>query len=317
MLPLISKCFFYIQVAEEFLDRKDELEQYIRSLYPEDKLILRWTRNDYTRDWRKLCEELNAVDDDLIWVACNDDHIFIDSSLEVIEAGLNHLKNDPDPMAVLYYSHWPEQMHMAKMLNGQLTSDGNYVKFTWGTYDSSIQVVRKERFNRYWFENDFGDELIFRPDEIDWKFHKPHIIAPCYSPTKEIARHYDGYGHVGRLNNFVSPLVVPAGFFEKNIKIRYGFEAKEDGYVTLNPCHRLLYAAHPDGIDSRWAIEDIPMCWKDRIAEIKYADGVDLKIMREARNHNTVACAHVPLGCFGYHFGPEPNDPTWFKKHFI
>ena len=73
LLPLISKCVFYIQMDNDVIDRKDEVESYIKSIYPAEKLVLNWYRNDYVKDWRNVFEnELDKLDDDIIWLAGNE-----------------------------------------------------------------------------------------------------------------------------------------------------------------------------------------------------------------------------------------------------
>jgi hypothetical protein len=52
--PLVSKFIFCVTLAPELADRQQELEAYMRELFPADKLELIWSRCDYGRDWKQI-----------------------------------------------------------------------------------------------------------------------------------------------------------------------------------------------------------------------------------------------------------------------
>ena len=110
--PLVSKYLFCITLAPELADRQSELEAYLNEVFPADKLTVIWQRCDYGRDWRRVIDQHLTDPDELLWLACNDDHIFIDSNLDTVASAIKHLTADPNPNAIMYYSHWPEQMRM-------------------------------------------------------------------------------------------------------------------------------------------------------------------------------------------------------------
>lgn len=312
LLPLLSKCLLYIQIEPEFEHRRTELEAYIYSIFPKDKLELYWYRINYTRDWRTLCERFS--DSDLIWFAGNDDHIFIDYNLDVVAAGLDLLNNDPDPWSVIYYSHWPEQMRLSVHHGGELTADKNYIKFTWRTFDA-IRIMKGVRFKRYWQDNEYGDEVVFRTDTL---WHKGYqLTGPVYAPTRELVRHYDGYSHVSpHIINLAPPLTIPPGFFEDKIHVRVGYNDYLNDWVNLNPAAEWLYAANPAGADYRWHPDDIPLFWQDKIAEIDYDEKYDPEPMRQARDAAFLAMTRVPMHCYSTdfdHTGAAPAD--WFTNH--
>jgi hypothetical protein len=312
--PLITKYLFFIQVEPEFQHRKLELEAWINGLFPQDKTSLNWYRNDYTRQWRELC--LQFDDRDLIWFAGNDDHIFIDSSLDVVRAGIKLLNEDPDPYSVIYYSHWPEQMRLSMHHNGELTADANYIKFTWRTFDA-IRIMKAERFKRYWQDNDFGDTVIFRTDTL---WHSGyHLTAPVYSPTKELVRHYDGYSHVSpHIINVAPPLFIPPGFFDNDLHIRIGYTERDDEWTNFNPASQFLYAAQPHGTDYRWHAVDIPLFWQKHLAEIDYSPDYDAELMREARNAAFLAATRIPMHCYSTDFDHTGATPAeWFRNHLL
>lgn len=318
MLPLISKCEFYIDLEPEFESKREELTEFINSLYPLDKLSLNWYNHHHCRDWRKWCEKVNLSDDQLIWNAGNDDHIFIDSSLDVLEQGLTLLKNDPNPLSQLYYSHWPEQMAIASGL-GNLTEDGNYVKYPFRTFDA-ITVMKGERWKHYWFDQDWGDIYFGRTDPL---FHIGYeLTGPIYAPTKELVRHYDGYSHVGKLANTTPPLFIPPGFFDGNMVIKFGYQHRDDACVNFNPTSEWLYQFSKFGTDYRWLPSDIPLFWKNNInITFDIAPDIDMNIMTDARNAAFLACTKPSLVTYNQEFPAEVTrnkvTKTWFENHLI
>lgn len=318
--PLVSKFIFCITLAPELAHRHAELDAYIRSLYPADKLELIWQRCDYGRDWKKICDRYLTDPDELVWLACNDDHIFIDSSLDVVESAIKWVTADPNPNAVMYYSHWPEQMRMSKHLNGTLTSDGDFIRYDWDTYDG-IMLLKAGRLKQYW-EREYGDAQMFKVDYLG-AFYGCKFPGPVYAPTKEIVRHYEGYSHVNdnmeqTLANIVPPLFIPPGFFENNMHIRVGFVERDDAYTNFNPAAEWLYNSKPTGTDYRWHEDDIPLFWQGHITNIEYDKNYNTGQMRWARDAGVLAATRVPMKCFCVEFTHENHHPKeWFTKHSL
>jgi hypothetical protein len=315
LLPVLTKVILYIQVEQEFIDRKDELEAYIHELFPADKLELHWHRKNYTHQWKEISQQF--ADDDLIWFAGNDDHIFIDYNLDVVRAGIKLLNEDPDPYSVIYYSHWPEQMRMSMHYNGTLTADGNFIKFNWRTFDA-IRILKGARFKRYWQDVDLGNDIIFRTDTL---YHIGYELpGPVYAPTRELVRHYDGYSHVNReqMANVAPPLFIPPNFFTKDMRISIGYENRDNNWTNLNPSAAWLYAANPAGTDYRWVQEDIPLFWQGHIKEIHTAprDLYDPAQIIQDRNTAFLSMSRVPMMCYNITFTEDGAAPVeWFNNH--
>jgi hypothetical protein len=314
LLPVFSKCLFFIQLDPEFANRKLELEQFITEHFPQDKLELFWYRNNYTRDWRELCDRYFTDPKELIWFAGNDDHIFIDYDLDVVRAGIELLNADPDPLSAIYYSHWPEQMRLSLHHQGQLTADKNYIKFTWRTFDA-IRIIKTERFRRYWFETNFGDEIVFRTDTL-WHAGV-QMTGPVYAPTRELVRHYDGYSHVSpQIINLAPPLFIPPGFFENEMKVRIGFSDHLPDWTNFNPLAQWLYAAHPHGTDYRWIGDDIPLFWQSRIKILASNSEIDNMKLAKARDSAFLAATRIPMICYSTNFDHTGGAPEeWFSNH--
>jgi len=314
--PLVSKFIFCITLAPELIHRQAELDMYINSLFHAGKLELIWQRCDYGRDWKRVCDQYLTDPDEIVWLACNDDHIFIDSDLDTVESAINWLELDPDPNAVVYYSHWPEQMRMSKYYNGTLTGDGDFIRYDWETFDG-IMMLKAGRLKDYWLR-DYGDAQMFKVDYLG-AFHGYKCPGPVYAPTKEIVRHYEGYSHVGTgCDNIVPPLFIPPGFFENDIKIAVGFQERDDSWTNFNPAAEWLYNFHSNGTDYRWVEEDIPLFWKDRLGLVTHSPDYDKNFMYQARDAAFLAATRVTMKCFNIEFTHENHHPKeWFTKHLF
>ena len=84
-----SKVIIKVELEGKYLERKNELEEFIKNEFKENNLVLEWERNKYQQDW---IESFKLLDDDLIWFCCNHDHIFIDSSINYLKEMVEELK---------------------------------------------------------------------------------------------------------------------------------------------------------------------------------------------------------------------------------
>lgn len=311
MNPLVDKYIFYIDLAE-FSPRQTEMQEYIESIFPKEKLEIHWHRIERTSQWREVSQQFN--NHELIWYEGNDDHIFIDYNLDMIRAAKTTLAADPDPNAVMYYSHWPEQMRMSLLHKGKLTPDGNFIKFTWDTVDSLL-LMKGSRFKRYWNETDCGNDNIYRSDSLGWQYGLK-IPGTVYSPTRELIRHYDGYSHVGKLLSAIAPpLYVPHGFFDNNMKVRIGYPTRKEEWTNLYSAAERLYSIDPNGVEARWCIEDIPLFWKNHISELDVNLDQDIHLLKQARDAAFLAMTRIPLKAHGHEFGTECHPQNYFKNH--
>jgi len=314
MSPLVDKFIFYVDLAE-FAPRQEEMQAYMESIFPKDKLEVHWHRIERTCDWRTLCEQFTD-DEQLIWYEGNDDHIFIDYNLDMITAAQTTVRTDSDPNAVMYYSHWPEQMRMSLLHNGTLTPDGNFIKFTWDTVDSLL-LMKVSRFKRYWYETDCGEDNMYRTDPLGWQYGYK-IPGTVYSPTRELIRHYDGYSHVGKLLGTIAPpLYVPQGFFDRTMQVRIGYSERKDGWQNLYSAAERLYSVDPTGAEARWCVEDIPLFWKGHIGELDVNLDQDIHTLKLARDAAFLAMTRIPLKAHGHEFGTECHPKNYFKNHLF
>ena len=102
-------------------------------------------------------------------------------------------------------------------------------------------------------------------------------------PYKEQLRHFDGYSHQRIDNNTCPSLTIPEGFFESNMKIRYGYTDYLEGWININPKFSNYRAYSLDGTDYKITLEDLPLVWKNKVAELDINPYIDDEEMIQYR----------------------------------
>jgi hypothetical protein len=57
--PLVKKFIFNLELADACAGRKDEMEQWLRGIFPADKLSIHWHRCDNSPQWREVQAEMD------------------------------------------------------------------------------------------------------------------------------------------------------------------------------------------------------------------------------------------------------------------
>jgi len=260
-----SKVILKISLDDCYKHRQDELEQFIRDNFSQFNLVLTWQRSEYQNDWK---QDYELLDDNLIWYYCNHDHIFFDSSKDYLAELVNKIKDEE--LCSLQFSHFPENIRTAKS-NPKYTIHNNHISFESINFDS-IQIITKELYRRWWFEGEFNHIKLGRPDffGIGLAEIKPMPMHKVIVPLKELCRHFDGYQHVQPIidNNQCPAIDIPIGFFENDIKIRYGYDDYIEGWTNINLKNNNYYAYNTSGTDYKFTLNDLPLVWKDKISVI-------------------------------------------------
>ena len=287
-----SKVILKISLDDIYKHRQQELEEFIKTEFNKFNLILEWQRNEYQNDWKK---DYELLDDNLIWYYCNHDHIFLDSSKDYLNSLVENIK-DKELFSV-GFSHWPEcirtvrqRFHPHPLNTPQLPSTykihSNYVSVDSVNFDS-IQIITKELYHQWWFEGEFNHIKLPRPDYfgIGLAEIKSVPIHKTIAPLKELCRHFDGYYHIQpTIDNSQCPAIdIPLGFFENNIKVRYGYDDYKEGWTNINPKKDYYYAYNKSGTDYKFTLEDLPLVWKSRISEIDSNSSIDEEEMIQYR----------------------------------
>lgn len=285
--PNISKIFFNLELDEPYTERTQEMEDWIYSLFPAEKVRIQWHRCMNIDEWKKVQVEIDEVNDDIIYLAGCEDYVFMCKNTDVWNQGIDLIKKDPSPTAVMAMCHYHEAMVDAcKTGVAKLTECGNFITAPFhGTY--SIFVMKKELYHMYLEAHNDPSRTFYRSDGFWVEFNKT-----IYAPTIELAKHYDGYAF--QELSICPPLEIPLGFFEKNIVIRYGFNDRDNTCVNINPLLN-LYAADINGTDYKWTLKDIPAFWKPYIKKIIINDNIDEHAFAVARDQLILAItAKVP-----------------------
>jgi hypothetical protein len=277
--PLWSWVVIYCELGPNYFDRWFELEAFIGGLFEKKKYVLYKNRCCTQKQWQEAYRrDLEPRSDWLIWYQGNDDHVFLDYKLDQIENITQAMYKDQEEYISCMYSHWPEYVRF--VMEGKGWREEHAAVY-WSLNTDAIHIVSKPSFYRWWFHFDWGggDNLV-RSDFI--KFSKK-CPTKCYVPYRELVRHFDGYSHSMHLPDCCPPLHIPQGFFKSNIKILYGGTEKRPGWTHINPL--LPYrTVMPNGADFRYALDEIPLFWKNRISTFEIIEDIPKGNAYRARN---------------------------------
>lgn len=310
MQSLFNKIYIFASLEDDFKDRKDEFRKYCKELFKENigKVLIGDRRINNIHDWRDIYPQIFSDENEVILFVGNDDHIFLDSNLETMTALEKLLKEDPDPMAFSIYAHYPENSRYMMLYNAKPTSHKNVMKANHLSNDFSFQMFKVARLKTTIYDIDFApNDKLHRFDEVSTQITNSSVghkyKSTCYYPLKEQFRHYDGYGHVGYFNNTFPALNIPIGFFDNDIKIKYGYRNRFHGSTNINPKAPFLYAHDRKGTDYRFYIgpendiSDLPLVFQSRISEIDYAPDVNFDEMKKYRNRNFIKSTRCKIHC--------------------
>lgn len=310
--PLVSKFIFNLELADEHQGREPEMESWLRSIFPEDKLILNWYRANNIEQWREIQSLIADIDDDLIFPAGNEDHIFLDSNIEVFRKGLELIQNDPNPHAVLMTSHWPESIRAAYVFDGTLTDCGNYATYTMVNNDA-IRVIKRSYFNQYLDAVKDPSINIFRTEH--WN-NIGIVNNKLYIPTKEQFRHFDGYAHVQVGPETCPPMEIPSGFFDRSMTIQYGFDSRKENCVNVNPMAENLYTVDPEnGTDYKFIESELPAFWTPFTKEIIRNSELTEDDLADAYDRYLLDMTRIYVNW--YHVGKTFNDTNWPPAYWL
>jgi hypothetical protein len=273
-----SDIIIYCEVSDDFPD-KNKFYTKILNIFPNCKLYK--TRNAYQNQWQEAIDELP---DDLIWYAGNHDHPYIASDHNQLNNLINQLNKSEDFYKGAIYSHHPDIcttiMHEPSF---EWRYEGNGVSSYYVSRAEGIMILNKNLFRSWWFDYEYNGAFIPRADWKDVSCQSPY--CRIYLPVKELCRHFDGhnFGAYSYENRDITPLEIPKGFWEKDIKIDFYSDQRYEDRVWINPSIQDYYSVNTDGVDYKYIVEDLPLFWKDRISEIKIHKQLN-KSIKKARN---------------------------------
>ena len=275
-----------------------ELKEFIEKEFKGIEVLFSNKRIKFQHEWKNLYEKINS---DLILLLCNHDHIFIDSSKETLE---EIVKQEHSRYTTIVTSHWPENIRWAKSGYIQLNEsqprklNSNYKVLDCSlSYDGicidSLNIITKQLYYNWFFTGEWGNVSLPRVDgivgvypsiiNIRQRLNIPLPQQTIIIPYKEQLRHFDGYSHQRIDNNTCPSLTIPEGFFESNMKIRYGYTDYLEGWININPKFSNYRAYSLDGTDYKITLEDLPLVWKNKVAELDINPYIDDEEMIQYR----------------------------------
>ena len=256
----------------EDIEETDKFKTYCTKLFPSAKIET--IRSATAMQYQEALKSLNLDNDSWIFFSPNNDHPYLANpdKLKKYISIIEKIKNKyPNNNISFLYSHYTESLLDNRMSDPQWgyhsykfkqilfeNEDIFVIKSNLAPLDS-IQIFQLGYLLEI-FSTTKNKGRVVRLEDTEFCSSQNHsLIQIC--PKIELCRHYDGYTH---LMNFVPPLFIPPGFFENNIRIRYGFNDRVEGWVNINPSSSFLTST----TDLPILLEDIPFFWKKRISEI-------------------------------------------------
>jgi hypothetical protein len=280
-----KKVIIYYKLDQHYIDRDQELVDFINEEFGEFDLSVRNSRNELQSQWQ---ETYDLFDDNLIFYSCNHDHVMTESDPSYFFNLTEEFKDSEEHIAILY-SHWQETIsHPWQNVYHYPTYNVNITDshLSYDVFDiASVYIITKKLYHHWWFTYNLPNIVFTRPDN----FYNPIWHYGQFSnvkfivPYREPGRHFDGYQHCGwKFTNNVCPVLeIPDGFFKNDIKINYSTKYI-DGMTNIDPTNNELKIFSDQGTDYNYHKDFIPLFWKKRIKS--FNDDFDLASDEENRN---------------------------------
>lgn len=257
-----------IELSKFYKIFENNIKEYVEREFKNIKFKYSNKRCKSQKEWQKVSEYLLKHQDKILFYCGNHDHIFMSPSLNIFNTVEKFLSGNNTLFTSVIYSH-RSFMH-------NLGSDYNR-DFSYGKYKNfdAMTCLKCRSFWEFWNSFDAGDKFMPRSDWLNSSEH--NIEWSSYSPHEVFCEHFDGGGfEQGYPINNEPPLVIPCGFFDNNIKIKFG-GSRRDGYFYINPNIDNHSCVDPLGADAFWALDNIPLFWKNRIFHIEIDSNLDIE----------------------------------------
>ncbi len=246
---------------------------FCKNIFPNAKI-----ENKRSDTEHKFHVALKEISDHNPWVffSPNNDHPFLnkpDKFDNLIKVAEKYEKLNISDIVSIQYSHYTESQTTISPLQHEWGANKNFCKIL-EKNDSffvvrnhflladSIKIFRLQALLRFFKINESNKRVVRIEDTNVYRNKK--ITEITIIPREELCRHYDGYTHI---ITTPPPIFIPNGFFENNIKIKYGYDKSYDGYININS-NENKYIFEGGFSDLICTIKQIPFFWKNRIVEL-------------------------------------------------
>jgi hypothetical protein len=309
--PLVTKFIFNLELADDCAGRESEMESWLRSLFPENKIELRWHRCNRISQWQEILDLMYQLGETLIFPAGNEDHVFLDNSIDVFKRGLELIQQDTSTYATFTTSHYPENIRAAHFFNGTLSECGNYATYEMVNNDA-IRVIKRDYFKWYLDQIKDPNAYVYRTE--DWNQYNIQTNK-LYTPTKEQFRHYDGYAHVQIGPDVCPPLEIPVNFFN-GMTVKYGFDTRDEHAVNINPSAEHLHTVdHNRGTDYRYTTDTMPAFWQDHVKQLIRSENVDDTAMNTAYDVALLTMTRININW--WHVNAQFDNSNWPPANWV
>ena len=271
-----------LRIDGDSKEKVSSLRSYLRELLPDSEIALE--RSD-TGD--KFAKVLDGFREGNPWVffSPNNDHPFIYKNSAILGCLIKSAESAERkfglPVSILY-SHFTESINSIAPSGYLYGYTGDFCEivdedeYSYSVkYDHpsliAVQIFRAQKL--YEMMCAAGSNRAVRTEDlgqyVDYQACSIQIV-----PKMELCRHYDGYMHTyAYVRDHITavrvpPLFIPDGFFEKKIKIKYGYVEYFDGFVNINPLSKVYSFNSKVGTDMAVLVDQLPAFWNDRIEHL-------------------------------------------------
>jgi len=292
----------YVLIKYEVDDEDDYqvLDKYILDLFP--FAIILHKRSDSFSSFQESLKIINSFKCNWIFYTSNNDQPMIGRSANYIDELISIATNYESKFQYISikYTHFSEAFSLCSknspinLLYGRDIEDieenskAKVILRKQGDNTGS-QIVNKNLLN-YWFSStNYPDKRIIRSEDIRYLYLTSDQLMII--PKEEICAHFDGFTHTQGTNHEIAdyqipPLFIPKGFFESNIKIRYGYDDYRDDWVNINPMKKAYIFENKNGVDLKTELDKLPSFWSNRISELDINKNIDQISLQQAIKRN-------------------------------
>jgi hypothetical protein len=294
-----DRIYINYTLTEPYAARSEELEELIAESFP--TAMVRTRRLERYGEWIDFIEDNAILAGPPILLMCNDDHIFLADDKAYFNKLLEGYQRllQTGPLVSVIYSHWPESRRYHAPFSIIQTDPDYDICLSDNSHDG-IQMLSPGLL-RHWFYDDssqFERETLVRRSE-DLGRAKGRVFKIL--PKKELFRHFDGYSSAGIGIKQCSPLTIPAGFFDRTMKLCFAnLTCQADvesliaqGFTICSAATALVGGLAISQPVYDFTPETIPLAWVEHIAEVSYYGNYHETFGRKCRD---VLREHVDFG---------------------
>jgi len=277
------------------------LDEYILKLFPSAQIFHK--RSDSFKSFQESLEIINSFECNWVFYASNNDQPWIGANADYVDDLISIANNFESKYEYISikYTHFSESLSICSKDSPINLLYGRDIKYIEDNSKATVilrkqgdntgaQIVNKSLLN-YWFSSaNYPDKRIIRSEDIRYLYLTTNQLVII--PKKEICAHFDGFPHTIGTNHEIAdyqipPLLIPRGFFEEKIKLRYGFEDYKDGWLNINPIIKKYIFEGINGVDLKIEKANFPTFWSNKISQLDINNNVDTNILKKAIEKNT------------------------------